>query len=450
MVHPYLMRREGREKVAYAHPLLRPILEKTLGVPLFQEQIMQIAIAVGGFTPGEADELRRVMSSHWTKPNVMDGLRRRLIAGMLANGIRSDFAEQIYKTIQGFSSYGFPESHAASFALLTYASLYFKARHPDAFVCALLNSQPMGFYEPRTLIADAQRHGVEFRPLDVQASAWDYSLEPGPEPGQGREKFSTKKTGRAREIGVESSAGKDAKLAVRAGFRAIHGLSQKHVDKLVHEREAHGAFQGLDDLIRRCALPRAVLFRLATAGSFDVFGRPLRETLWAIQGIDLDPQTLFFGLDEGKDEPFPPETEWQTMRRAYRSQGHSLHSHPLGVLRPTLTKLRPAFSTAGDLQKKRHQTRVRVAGLLALVQKPPTAKGLCFLSLEDETGLFNAVLTPDVYERCRLLLQSSVILDIVGLLEDRAGSRNVRVEGLRWLKPDVVFAARLPDNGGIQ
>jgi DNA polymerase-3 subunit alpha/error-prone DNA polymerase len=443
MVHPYLRRREGREEVVYAHPSLRTILQKTLGVPLFQEQIMQIAMAVAGFTPGEADELRRIMSSHWTKPNIMDGLRQRLLGGMLSHGIKPEFAEQIYKTIQGFSSYGFPESHAASFALLTYASLYLKRHHPEAFACALLNSQPMGFYSVRALIADAQRHGVAFLPLDATQSNWDYQLQPA------AQEFSTKSVAAAHAAGLESPIGKPGKLAVRAGFRAIHGLAQKPVDKLVHERQAGGPFQGFEDFVRRAQLPRSALLKLAAAGALAALvprqpngaghgdGRlAAAEALWAIQGTSLDPQSLFFGRAAHKEDSviFPSESEWQALLREYHSHGYSLYAHPLSVLRPRLARARPTFSTARQLATRQNRVRVRVAGLLAMMQKPPTAKGICFLSLEDETGLFNAVLTPDVYEACRGTIMNYSLLDIGGLVECRAGARNIRVESLRPLQ----------------
>ena len=221
MIHPFIRRRNGEEPVHYPHPDLKAILHKTCGVPIFQEQIMQIASTVGGFTPGEADELRRIMSSSWKKADLMQGLRQRLINGMLSHGLSMQYAQQIYQTIVGFAAYGFPESHAASFALLTYASCYLKCHHPEVFVVALLNAQPMGFYSPRALLMDAQRHAVQFRAVDIQTSQFDYTLEGS---------------------------------AVRVGLRALYGLKEKHIHVLLAERERNGPFRDLGDLLRRTHL----------------------------------------------------------------------------------------------------------------------------------------------------------------------------------------------------
>lgn len=421
MVHPYLKRRAGREKVTYAHPDLVPILQKTLGVPLFQEQIMQIAVTVAGFTPGEADELRRVISSAWKRKVVMDGLRQRVINGILAHAretnvphhLTREYAEQIYRTIEGFASYGFPESHAASFALLTYASSYLKCHHPDIFVCALLNSQPMGFYSPRQLIGDAQRHGVIFRELDVQNSDWNYTLEP---------------------------TGGDL-LAVRVGFRSIQGLREEHARKIVSEREKGGPFSDLTDLIKRTRLPRSTLVRLAAAGAFESFGLSARQALWRLQGMSFDPQSLFFGsalgLDWEREESeislLPQESAWDEVRREYETKGFSLDKHPLSVLRPELRRSGRGYVTAQELKKLRDKASVRVAGLKSLIQKPPTAKGMCFASIEDETGLMNLVLTPDLYQKFRSTLLYSLLLDVEGYLEARDGVRNIRVRNMRPL-----------------
>ncbi|MCB0385219.1 MAG: error-prone DNA polymerase, partial [Bdellovibrionales bacterium] len=245
MVHPFIRRRHGKEKVTYPHPDLEPILGKTLGVPIFQEQIMQIASTVCGFTPGEADELRRLMSSSWKHPDVMQGLRQRILNGMLNHGISLQDGEQIYRTIEGFASYGFPESHAASFALITYASCFLKRHHPEVFTCALLNSQPMGFYSPRTLIGDAQRHKVRFLPIHIQRSGYDYSLE--------------------KLVSLEDRS----RWAVRLGFRSIYGIQEKHIQSLLDERQSGGEFKNLEDLVRRTRLPKHILISLAAAGAFE-------------------------------------------------------------------------------------------------------------------------------------------------------------------------------------
>ena len=424
MVHPYLRRRQGKEKITYAHKSLEPILEKTHGIPLFQEQVMQIAVVAAGFTPGESDELRRVVSSAWKKKQVMEGLRQRVINGMLANNIAREYAEQIYKTIQGFASYGFPESHAASFALITYVSCYLKRHFPDVFACALLNSQPMGFYSPRQLIADAQRHGVEFRPLDVQHSDWDYTLETTP--------------------AITLSRHKHAAVcahAVRTGLRSVHGLREAQARHLVEEREKGGPFRDLSDLVRRTRLPRAALIRLAAAGALGSLGHQTREALWKLQGMSFDERSMFFGrslsLDPEREEAegasLPEENDWETVRREYQNKGFSIDKHPMGVLRSQLAAAPQRYATARDLEKMRDRAPIRIAGLMSLMQKPPTAKGMCFVSMEDETGLINVVITPDVYQTCRLLLQQRPLLDVEGRLESREGVRNVRALKVRAL-----------------
>ena len=440
MVHPYLNRRAGRERVTYAHPALKPILEKTLGIPLFQEQIMQIAVVAAGFTPGEADELRRVVSSAWKKKAVMHGLRQRVINGMLTNGLSREYAEQIFKTIEGFSSYGFPESHAASFALITYVSCYLKHHHPDVFTCALLNSQPMGFYAPRQLIADAQRHGVHFYSLDVQHSDWDYSFEPAPAPKALRH---TSTGLPLRAVGEAAPTASMRRYAVRVGLRSVYGLREEHARTLVEERKRSGAFRDLTDLVRRTRLPRVTLTRLASAGALDSFGFTPRQALWVIQGMSFDNQSLLFGAPMGLDFErqseeagvLPAENDWENIRREYQTKGFAVDNHPMAVLRPQLLRSPHRYTTAKGLENLRDRTPVRVTGLLSLIQKPPTAKGMCFVSIEDETGLMNIVITPDIYQKCRLTLMQSSLLDVEGRLESRQGVRNVRAVVVRPLAP---------------
>ncbi len=405
MIHPYLKRRSGQEKITYAHPKLEPILRKTLGIPLFQEQVMQIAVVAAGFSPGEADELRRVISSAWKKKAVMKGLRERVISGMLTNGISQAYAEQIYKTIEGFSAYGFPESHAASFALLTYVSCYLKCHYPEVFTCSLLNSQPMGFYPPRQLISDAQRHGVRFRALDVQTSNWDYTIED-------------------RDI--------------RLGLRSVYGLRRDHAEQVVHTRQAGGIFLHLEDFVLRTKLPRTGLIRLAGAGALASFTLDPRQALWRLQGMSFDQQSLFFGESLGLDAPrearetrlIPDETSWEEVQREYQTKGFAIDNHPLAILRPQFERL---TVSARELISLRNRARVHVIGLKSLIQKPPTAKGMCFMSLEDETGLMNIVITPDLYENCRLILHRESLLDIEGTLETRQGVINIKAHAVRPL-----------------
>ncbi|CAN5534059.1 error-prone DNA polymerase [soil metagenome] len=419
LVHPYLKRRSGEEKIVYAHPKLIPILAKTMGVPIFQEQVMQIVIAVADFTPGEADELRRVVSSAWRKKAVMHGLRNRLINGMLANDVSSEYAEQIYKVIEGFSQYGFPESHAASFALLTYISCWLKQHHPDVFAVALVNSQPMGFYPPRQLIADAERHGVRFHALDVQHSEWDYTLE---KPGH-----------------------------VRVGLRSIDGLGETDGQLLVQARQRGGPFRSVEDLVRRTRLPKKVLTRLATAGALFQLSPDPRQALFSLQGLDFNQQSFFYGTEplgsinddvapDGR-ESIRTETEWEHVVREFRTKGFSLTRHPIEILRRQVLNHRvlrtrdggsiAQYHTAESLVQTRNGAMVKLVGLRSLLQKPPTAKGVCFVSLEDETGIFNAIVMPDVYEKVRLVLYSANILEVYGVLQNHQGVIHVKAKEVR-------------------
>lgn len=417
LVHPYLKRRSGQEKITYAHPNLIPILAKTMGVPIFQEQVMRVVVAVAGFTPGEADELRRVVSSAWRKKAVMHGLRQRLINGMLANNVSVEYAEQIYKVIEGFSQYGFPESHAASFALLTYVSCWLKKHHPDVFVVSLLNSQPMGFYPPRQLIADAERSGVTFHGLDVQKSDWDYTL-------------------------TESNH-------VRVGLRSVDGLRESDVQLVLEARRKSGAFRDLEDFIRRTRLPKKTLTQLANAGALSDLSKDPRQTLYKIQGIEFQQQSFFYGTepvttapaaiatanatpDDGRSA-IRRETDWESVSREYDTKGFSLTHHPIQILREAIEKTpsRGLFVTAESLKTTKNGATVRLVGLRSLLQKPPTAKGVCFVSLEDETGIFNAILMPDVYERVRLILYTSNVLEIEGRLQNYQGVIHVQAKNLR-------------------
>ncbi len=400
MVHPYIRRRHGLEPVHYAHPKLKPILSKTFGVPIFQEQIMQIASTVCGFTPGEADELRRIMSSSWNNSEAMKGLRTRLINGMLDHKISLKYAEQIYQTIIGFASYGFPESHAASFALITYASCYLKCHHPEVFVCALLNSQPMGFYSPRALIQDAQRHSIRFLPLDVQHSEFDYSLEGS---------------------------------SVRLGFRALFGVQMKHVEKLLQARKEEGPFKSLEDLARRSKAPRPLLMSMAASGALSCFDPEVRSLLWKIQALNLDPYLLQAPLAKIEKNLFPQESEWEQMLREYKWQGFSIDRHPVKIVRPFLSPTQDPFGPfrrAQDLKNIRHHQKIRVAGLLSLHQRPPTAKGFSFLTIEDETGLINVILEPQVYQQHRTVLQNHSLLELCGRLQS--------VDGVIHLKSEII------------
>lgn len=432
MVHPYLkLRQNPPEKIEYAHPSLEPILKKTLGIPIFQEQVMKIVVAVANFTPGESDELRRIMSSAWKRKASMAGVKERLYQGFQNNGVSPQYAEQIYNTIEGFSNYGFPESHSASFALITYASSWLKANHPDIFACALLNSQPMGFYEPRTIIQEAAHKGVRILDVDIQSSQLDYSLE---------------------NVGEKS-------LALRVGLKSLYKAPSHYLDKILHARNLHGPFLHLKDFVVRTELPRSLLSILAASGAFKSFHANPRELLWAIEGLSLDKQSFLWGdskellssaenlsaareasaNEEAVDgEHIPFESNWEKMKREYRSKGFSAHSHPMKVLRSYLDLKNEDFrrlriipyAKSSDLAKIPHKGKARVAGLLAITQRPPTAKGMCFLTLEDEEGFFNIVVKPTVYQQYRQLIYNQSLFEIHGTLERVQGVTNIIAEKL--------------------
>ncbi|MFN7824478.1 MAG: DNA polymerase III subunit alpha [Pseudobdellovibrionaceae bacterium] len=412
MVHPFLRRRQGLEKVIYPHPDLEPVLRKTMGVPIFQEQVMKIAIVAAGFTPGEADELRRVMSDAWRKKTTMEGIRQRILSGLEKNGVSPFFAEQVYKTIQGFANYGFPESHAASFALLSYASSYIKCHHPDVFVCALLNSQPMGFYAPRSLVQDARAHGVTLFPLCIQKSDYDYTLE-----------------------GVATNT--DSLVPVRIGLRSIYGVPERILRQIESERKINGIYLSLEDFVRRTQTPKAVLMKLASSGAFSVLENNVRDLLWKIESINMDQNSFLWGQPQENiaiEDEIPEESAWDEMTREYETKGFSLEHHPLSVLRPSLEKKNAElierkyvpYVVSQKLSELPHRQKVRIAGLIAVTQRPPTAKGFCFITLEDEHGCMNIVIPPDVYQKDRLVIYGKSLLEIHGEIEKSGPLLNVR------------------------
>lgn len=420
MVHPYLRRRQGLEPVTYAHDKLKPILERTHGVPIFQEQVMKIVIEAANFSPGEADELRRIMSSAWRKRATMDGIRDKIMRGFRSYGITDEYADQIYATIEGFANYGFPESHAASFAVLTYASCYLKCNHPDVFLCGLLNSQPMGFYAPRTLIAEAQRNGVIMVPLCIQRSDYDYTLEDEQE---------------------------NKTHTVRVGFRSIYGLPEEQARKIEDERKLNGPYKDIKDFIQRTQLPRTVLVKLAATGAMECFEANARELIWHIEGLSLDQNSFLWGQpkevltknpladEEDDSDHLPFESNWDRMRREYDTKGFSVDSHPLSVLRSYLnTKNQELierryvpYVTSTDLGRITNKRKVRVAGLISITQRPPTAKGMCFITLEDEFGFMNIVIHPDVYQKDREVIYGGrSLLEVQGQVEKVGDIINVR------------------------
>ncbi|HEX2136534.1 MAG TPA: error-prone DNA polymerase [Microvirga sp.] len=382
MVHPYLRRREGREAVTYPTPELKRVLEKTLGVPLFQEQAMKVAIVAAGFTPSEADQLRRSMATFKFTGGVSK-FRDKLVAGMIANGYDRDFAERTFQQLEGFGSYGFPESHAASFALIAYASSWMKCHHPEVFCCAILNAQPMGFYAPAQLVRDARRHGVEVRPVDVNHSRWDCTLEPA----------------------------RDGRLAVRLGLRLAKGLANAH-GALIPLARGEEPFTSIEELWRRAGVPVAALEHLAHADAYGSLGISRREALWAIRGLSDAPLPLFAAAD-AREEALRPEvveppvalapmTEGREVVEDYRSKGLTLRAHPLAFLRGELKERR--MITCAALKAARDGERVTVAGLVLVRQKPGSAKGVLFVTVEDETDVANLIVWPSLFERQRRII----------------------------------------------
>ncbi|MBP5987135.1 MAG: error-prone DNA polymerase [Azonexus sp.] len=386
MVHPYLKRRQGRERIESISPAVDKVLARTFGVPIFQEQVMQLAVVAANFTPGEADQLRRAMAA-WKRKGGLEPFEHKLRAGMAANGLPPAFAERIIMQIQGFGEYGFPESHAASFALLVYASAWLKRHHPAAFLCGLLNSQPMGFYSPSMLIQDARRHGVVVLPPDVTASDWDSRLD---------------------ETG-----------AVRLGLREIVGLPQSAAERIATVRQKNGPFSNVADLASRAGLQRRDLDLLAAADALQSLAGHRRQAAWAAsveKAAAVVQGDLFDGLPLAEPAaPLPAPNEGENLVADYRSLGLTLRAHPLTLLRHHLAGRR--FLTAAALKAAGHRALVRAAGIVVGRQRPGTATGIVFVTLEDESGLTNVVVHPQLVERQRRELLGATLLGVFGQLQ---------------------------------
>ncbi len=404
MVHPYLNRRAGREPVVYPHPSLEPILARTLGVPIFQEQLLRVAMTAAGFSGGEAEELRRAMGFKRSAER-MEKIEAQLRAGMQRNGFTAAAQDEIVRHITSFALYGFPESHSASFALIAYASAYLKCHHPAAFLVGLLNAWPMGFYNPATLVKDAQRHGVEVRPIDVVRSRWACGLEPG--------------------------AG-SPRPAVRIGLRFASGFREETARHVERERESR-PFANLADMVSRIAFHDGELDALAELGALaELDGTPAarRAALWQVAGIERDRTSLFAGQmprDAGTAplaEPTPLETTLADYRIAGLTTGPQIMAH----LRPALAKR--GVLSARDLKSVPDGQHVRTAGHVIVRQRPGSAKGFLFLTLEDETGLSNAIMTPQQVERFRAPLHASNLVEIAGPLQHVDGVIHVRLREL--------------------
>jgi error-prone DNA polymerase len=437
MVHPYLRRRSGEETVEYPDERIRAVLEKTLGVPIFQEQAMRLAVVAAGFTPGEADQLRRAMGA-WRRPGVIDQFHKKLIDGMLANGYSAEFAERVFRQIRGFGEYGFPESHAASFALLVYVSSWLKCYYPAAFAAALVNSQPMGFYAPAQLVADARKHGVEVLPADVNCSQWDCTLEAADQPpnvnvlASGGDRFSSNRCPspggpiRLEDVkAVEES--KRSKWSLRLGLRMIAGLSQAFAERIVAARGAR-PFHSMDDFARRTGLTSSVLAGLSRADAFHSLGLDRRGALW--QSLP-EQKTLPLFDDIPADEPAVPLSALSPLEEVvadYRTQGLSLRGHPVQFMRDRLRQLRALSST--ELAHRQHGEPVRVAGLVLMRQRPATASGITFVTLEDETGIVNLIVRPETWERHHQVARRAQAIMARGTVQRRDEVIHVFVERL--------------------
>jgi error-prone DNA polymerase len=400
MVHPYLRRRQGKEKVEYPHHSLKPVLEKTLGVPLFQEQVMRLAMVVADYTPGEADQLRRDMAA-WHRPGRMERHRERLITRMQAKGIAAEFAERVFEQIRGFGEYGFPESHAASFALIAYATAWLKCHYPAEFACSLLNAQPMGFYMPATIVEDAKRHHVLVRSIDAQASKWDCTLEPC----------------------AESAGG----FAVRMGLRYVKGLGDREWRRIVQARRMT-PFASLQDFSCRTALDEGSLSALAEAGAFDAFNIDRRRALWDVRRL-ARAQKESLSLPARERQPaFAALTPFEEVGWDYRRTSHSARRHPLEPLRPSL--IRQGLPDARTVVAMKNGAKIRYAGLVICRQRPATAGGVVFMTLEDETGFVNAVVWESVFQRYSVLAKTVSFLGISGKLQVEDGVVHLVAEEL--------------------
>src|SRR5713226_3481860 len=414
MVHPYVRRRDGLEEVTYPSPEVEGILKKTLGVPLFQEQAMRLAIVAGGFSAGEADQLRRILT-HKRAEELLIPYQARFVAGCVARGYPREFAEKCFRQFRGFSNYGFPESHSASFALIAYASAYLKCYYPAAFVAAILNSQPMGFYAAHTLVQDAKRHGVQALGIDVNASRWDCTLEQG---------------------------------ALRLGMRLVRGLREQTARSI--ERALPKPFRTVGELAERARVPKYELLRLAMAGALGSLCSGRREALWEIEALaPLNDEELFFGLPMDETPvALPAMSPAERVSADYQAIGLCLEQHPLALLRPQLDRI--GAIAAQKLPGCQGGKTVSVGGMVICRQRPPTAKGFCFISLEDETGISNLVIEPQLFEGFRRELLSAVFLCAEGVLERAGKVLNIKVRKLRRIsfdltKPDRQSVERVVD-----
>jgi error-prone DNA polymerase len=443
MVHPYLRRRQGLEPVVYPREEIRPALERTLGVPIFQEQVMQIAMLAAGFSAGQADQLRRAMAA-WRRKGGLGEFQHQVINGMLARGYPREFAERVFAQIEGFGEYGFPESHAASFALLVYISCWIKRHQPAAFLAAMLNSQPLGFYAPAQLVRDARAHGVQVRPVDVLISQAHCSLEFAAEHPSNNDNSASSSTLSTGTCDIAYCADSDSQPAVRLGLNQVRGLSQEAIDRIVAARQARlldrlqaqdqasavgdhpisealpplqtlsvFAFDDVADLACCAQLDSRSLRALADAGALRTLAGHRRQAHWAARGAQRLPG-LFAHLPAQEDPVLlAPPSEGEDIVADYRSLGLSMGRHPLALLRPRLERLQ--ILAASALHGLRHGRRASTSGLVTHRQKPETARGTVFVTLEDETGTVNVIIWPGIFEQHRSAVLSAQLMTVKGI-----------------------------------
>ena len=436
MVHPYLRRRNGQEAVTYPSPEVRDILDRTLGVPLFQEQAMKLAMVAAGFSAGESDRLRRALTNKRAN-ELLPPFRERFIEGAVGRGYSLDFATRCFDSFKGFSAYGFPESHSASFALIAYASSWLKRYYPAAFCAALLDAQPMGFYAPHTLVDDAKRHGVEVRAVDVNASDWTCTLEP---PGDDSLPLSRGGEGRGEGFPEMLAPPVEGRMPLqpllRLGFELVKGLREETGRRLEAARR-DGDFASVADVAQRTRMPRHELTRLALAGALNSLCHNRRNALWDIHALGpFDEDDLFFGLPMVADRAdFPLMSAAERVSADFETVSLSLESHPVGLLRPQLRKL-GAVSAEGLLTVGSRRT-AKLGGLVIVRQRPPTAKGFTFLSMEDETGIANVIIEPVLFEKYRREITGTPLLVATGRVERSGKVVNLKVTHLEALIPEL-------------
>ena len=436
MVHPYLRRRNDEEPIDYPHPSLVPVLQKTLGIPLFQEQVMRIAMVAADYTPGEADQLRRDMAA-WKRSGRIERHHERLINRMQKKGISKEFAERVFQQISGFGEYGFPESHAASFALIAYATAWVKCHYPDVFVCALLNALPMGFYSASTIIDDAKRHGVGLLPIDVRNSEWECTLEAVDAKSltrQEKQRLKTDNHGCATsELShrnrctykqekdrdhswIQQRCGLTAKFAVRIGFKFVKGLGKHHWER-IQNTKIHSPFRSQKDFAERTQLDQKALAALAQAGAFEGFNPCRRSSLWDASGF-LEPANIGKLFDEHEDIPtFEPLRPLESIFWDYQAMNQSTRGHPLEPLRDLLSKqnLPPASVVMG----MEDGAWTRYAGITICRQSPMTASGVVFMTLEDETGFVNIIVWPKIFEQYKRIVKTMTFLGVTGQVQSQ-------------------------------